>query len=130
MLARILWVALGGASGAVARFLLTSWIAGRTQGRFPWGTFWVNVAGCLAMGVVIHLGLRTGHISETARIGLAAGLLGGFTTFSAFSWETWDLARTDGWIHAAVYAGASLVVCVLAFAAGAAAARAAFGDAA
>ena len=128
MLARILWVALGGAVGSVLRFVLASWFAARTGPGFPWGTFSVNVAGSFAMGVVLHAGLRAGLLPETARIALAAGLLGGFTTFSAFSAETWTLAHDAAWGKAAAYAVASVVACVVAVGLGVGAARAALGS--
>lgn len=124
---RVAWIALGGAVGSVLRYVVTSWVASRTGASFPWGTFWVNVAGSFAMGGVLHAGLRSGVLSETARLGLTAGLLGGFTTFSAFSWESWELAASGAWGRAAAYAAGSVAACVAAVAAGAAAARAALG---
>ena len=130
MVARILWVALGGALGSVLRFLLSSWFAARAGSGFSWGTFCVNATGSFAMGVVLHAGMRTGSLPETARIALAAGLLGGFTTFSAFSAETFALAEAGTWGKAAAYALGSVVACVVAVGAGILAARTVLGTAA
>ncbi|QMW22167.1 fluoride efflux transporter CrcB [Sandaracinobacteroides saxicola] len=79
-----LLVALGGAIGAVGRFALGQAFAGRWPG-WPWGTLTVNVAGGFAMGLLAAWLLRGG--SEDARLLLGVGVLGGFTTFSAFSLE-------------------------------------------
>jgi len=88
-MANWLWVALGGAAGSVARYGLGVQ-AGRWLGHgWPWGTFAANVAGGLAMGALaawlVH---RGGGDQERWRLLLGVGLLGGFTTFSAFSLET------------------------------------------
>ena len=84
-----LWVALGGAAGAVARYGLGVQ-AGRWLGHdWPWGTFIANLAGGLLMGLLVGwLGLRGGADQERLRLLLGVGVLGGFTTFSAFSLDT------------------------------------------
>lgn len=128
MVESVLWVALGGAAGSVLRFLLVSLVAARTTTSFPWGTLGVNVLGCLAMGFVLHAGARTGVLGETARIALTAGLLGGFTTFSAFGGETWILARDGAPGRALAYAAASVVACVAAVGIGTGLGRAVLGS--
>ena len=90
MAGRVALVAVGGAIGAVARYLLGLWIATRVGPDFPWGTFAINVSGAFLIGVV--LGLTTaGVISPELRLLLAVGVLGGYTTFSTFSYETLEL---------------------------------------
>ncbi|MBD2842583.1 fluoride efflux transporter CrcB [Erythrobacter rubeus] len=82
-------VALGGAIGAVGRYQLGRAITHQigAGAAFPWPTLAANVLGCLAMGVLFGWLARTGHTNETLRLLLGVGLLGGFTTFSAFGLE-------------------------------------------
>ncbi len=88
-------VAFGGALGSVARYALGASLCTLIPG-FPWGTLIVNVIGGLAMGAITAYALvRPGALSEPLRLGLTTGILGGFTTFSAFSVETLLLWR-DG----------------------------------
>jgi CrcB protein len=90
---RILLVGIGGFAGSVARF----WLSGLAQARlgvgFPFGTLAVNVLGCFAIGALSELGEGRMPISPEVRALLAAGFLGGFTTFSAFGNDTVDLVR-------------------------------------
>lgn len=90
----VLLVAAGGAIGAVLRYVLGGWIQGRLGPDFPWGTFIVNVSGSLLIGVVLGL-VERGALSAEARLFLAVGILGGYTTFSTFSYETLQLIE-DG----------------------------------
>ena len=80
----LLWVAAGGALGSAARYMVNVW-AGRLLGEFPWHTLIVNVVGCFAMGVLVALMALKLNISNEVRAFLTTGILGGFTTFSAFS---------------------------------------------
>src|SRR5215210_5121566 len=90
----VLYVALGGAIGSAARYLVGAFIANHFGPDFPWGTFIVNVSGSFLIGVV--LGLVGGGILPTeARPLLAVGLLGGYTTFSTYSHESLQLIQ-DG----------------------------------
>lgn len=99
----ILLVALGGAIGSVARFKISGWILHHTiDWRFPAGTFAVNVIGCLAAGILAGLAEKFDFFTPDVRILLFTGLLGGFTTFSAFGLETmFLLQRREIWIAAA-----------------------------
>lgn len=81
---------------------------------FPLGTLAVNVLGCLAIGVLFELGEARGAFNETTRAFLFIGVLGGFTTFSAFSNETVLLMRDGQGAHAALNVVASLVLCLAA----------------
>jgi len=104
-----LLVALGGALGASARYGVGLAVA-RVLGSaaFPWATLFVNVAGGLAMGV---LAARVGPENESTRLLLGVGILGGFTTFSAFSLETVRLAQTHA-ASALFYVLASFILSV------------------
>lgn len=102
-------VMIGGALGAAARFQLGGWAARAFGPGLPWGTLIVNVLGALAMGLVAALaarGLGEGGLGEGWRLFLGVGLLGGFTTFSAFSLETVTLIERGalGWAVAYVLA--------------------------
>jgi CrcB protein len=88
----ILYVALGGAVGAAARYLAGLWIAARLGASFPWGTFFVNVTGSFLIGIVLVL-VEAGTLPAEARLFLAVGILGGYTTFSSFSYETLQLVN-------------------------------------
>jgi CrcB protein len=90
----ILLVALGGAAGSVARYKVSGWMLHHTMDwRFPAGTFAVNVTGCLLAGLLAGLAEKHELFSADARLLLFTGLLGGFTTFSAFGLETVYLLR-------------------------------------
>lgn len=85
----ILLVALGGAIGSVARFKLSGWVLHQTPNwRFPAGTLVVNAIGCLIAGLLAGMAVKQDVFTPEARVFLFTGLLGGFTTFSAFGLET------------------------------------------
>ena len=105
-------MALGGALGSVLRWAVTVGVARAThQPGFPWGTLVVNLTGSLAIGVTLGLVGDRGMLSAPLRVLLVTGLLGGFTTFSAFSGETLMLLRaghigaTIGYVATSVLGG-------------------------
>ena len=111
---QILMVALGGAVGSVARYKLGGVVLHHTQPwHFPLSTFFVNVLGCLVIGVLAGLVEHHDLFSMQARLFLFTGLLGGFTTFSAFGYETFFLLRRGLISTSMLYVGFS-VVCGLA----------------
>lgn len=118
MIQSILLVALGGAAGSVARFLVVHG-AGRLVQGWPLGTLAVNVAGSFVIGVLYVLLTQRAHMAPL----LVAGFLGGFTTFSAFSLDTLKLWETGAAVQAAVYVAASVLLSLAAVASGAALAR-------
>lgn len=117
-------VALGGALGSVARFKLGEFLFLSYPGwKFPLGTFVVNLLGCLTIGVLASLGERIGVLSQESRLFLFTGILGGFTTFSAFGLETFSLLRRGEVLVAFSYVGLSAVIGILAVYVGFAAAE-------
>lgn len=108
----ILPIAAGGALGAVARYALASAVQRGVGGSFPWGTLVVNILGALAMGLVIEGAARVWSLSVEMRAFLTTGVLGGFTTFSAFSLETTLMLQRDAYASAAAYIAASVLACV------------------
>jgi fluoride exporter len=115
----VLLVALGGALGSVVRFKLSGWILHQTLSwRFPLGTFIVNVVGCLVIGVLAGLAVRDDFFSADVRLFLFTGIIGGFTTFSAFGLETFYLLRRDEIAVAGGYVVLSIVCGLLALWAG------------
>jgi CrcB protein len=90
----MLFVGLGGFIGAVARYKLGGWVLHHTADwRFPLSTFLVNTIGCLVIGLLAGLATRHHVFSHDLRLFLFPGILGGFTTFSAFGYETFFLIR-------------------------------------
>jgi CrcB protein len=101
-------VALGGALGAILRYLVTSWVQHRVD-FFPWGTVVVNLVGSFLIGIVLEMTLR-GFLSSQARLLLGVGILGGFTTFSSLSWEMLTLLEEGDILPAFLYGFGSLVI--------------------
>jgi len=107
----ILLVGLGGFIGSVARYKLGGLVLHLTaQERFPYSTFVVNVLGCLVIGLLAGLAERYELFGPGTRLFLFTGLLGGFTTFSAFGLDAMFLLRRGELWVAALYAGASVVL--------------------
>ncbi|MBM4183552.1 MAG: fluoride efflux transporter CrcB [Gemmatimonadetes bacterium] len=118
-------VAFGGATGAVARYLLAGWVQTAAGTYLPWGTLAVNVSGSLAIGFVA-IWLQSLAVGAGARELIAVGFLGSFTTFSSISIEAVELIRLGAWSRAAVYTLGSMATGVLAAALGVALASALF----
>jgi len=114
----VVGVALGGALGASARWLLDRLIEQHTESVFPWSTFTINVTGCFLIGVVVESLVDRHHLPAWIRIGAVVGVLGGYTTFSTFAQETFALLESSDVAVALVYTTASIVTGVLAVYAG------------
>ncbi|MBU4529702.1 MAG: fluoride efflux transporter CrcB [Hoeflea sp.] len=107
-------VFIGGGLGAVSRHLTGMAVMRVSGARFPWGTMVVNIAGCLAMGLLIAWLARRSAGGSDLRLLLATGFLGGFTTFSAFSLDAVTLYERGALTAAAAYVIASVTVSILA----------------
>jgi CrcB protein len=102
-------VAAGGAIGSAVRYGLSTWtLHHAVDWRFPAGTFAVNMIGCLLVGLLAGLVVQHDMFSTSVRLFLLTGIAGGFTTFSAFGLETFDLIRRDEVLVAAAYMISSL----------------------
>ena len=109
---RVVLVAVGGGLGSVLRYL-TSGLAARWLGLdFPYGTLIVNVTGSLLIGVVQALAEEAAVLSEPTRLFLSAGVMGGFTTYSAFSYETVRLIELDAFGRALANVIVTTLVCL------------------
>ncbi len=96
----IIAIAVGAAIGANLRYSLSIWAAQRWGASFPYGTLIVNVIGSFAIGVVLVLATTRLNLSDPARLLIVTGLLGGFTTFSSLSFETYSLITNGSWLAA------------------------------
>jgi CrcB protein len=114
----VLWIAAGGAIGSSMRHMLNVLI-GRAMGdAFPWHTFIINVSGSFAMGLLVTLMALRWNVSNEMRAFLTTGLLGGFTTFSAFSLDFAVLVERKAYMFAGAYAVGSVILSLLAVFAG------------
>lgn len=98
----ILAIGAGSFIGGVLRYLLTLSVQGKLNSTFPFGTLAVNILGCFLIGLVFSLSER-GNFTQEWRLFMVTGVLGGFTTFSAFSNESISLLRNGQFVHAATY---------------------------
>lgn len=114
----LLSIALGGAFGSIARHYVSTGIYNATGAEFPFGILGVNVLGGLIMGIVVELGALKLNYSPEIRAFLTTGILGGFTTFSAFSLDTALLIERGDWIGTLAYIVASVALSVGALFAG------------
>ena len=123
MIGQYLAVGAGGAVGAMLRYWIGLRVTGAMGSAFPWSSLTVNLVGSFLVGVCMVLIAGKASGGELWRLGLMVGLLGGFTTFSAFSSDTLGLLEAEEWFRAMIYISASILLCITAAAAGVGAAR-------
>jgi CrcB protein len=87
----LLMIALGGAAGAVTRYVVDGFVAERAAGAFPWGTFVVNLSGSMLLGLLFALAVERGVLPAAVRAPVMIGFLGAYTTFSTLMLESWRL---------------------------------------
>lgn len=100
-------------AGGLTRYHLSGWVYSVLGRSFPYGTFVVNLIGAYFIGLIMELGLRSTLISDTLRIGLTVGLMGGLTTFSTFSYETFRLLEEGQLLLALSNVLSNVAICLL-----------------
>ncbi|MEM6462867.1 MAG: fluoride efflux transporter CrcB [Pseudomonadota bacterium] len=125
-MANVLIVALGGAVGASLRHAVNLASLRLFGPCFPWGTLTVNVVGCLIMGIFVEVMVRRLGVSQEVRLLVATGILGGFTTFSAFALDVAVLWERQAFLTAVAYVFASVALSIAAVFAGLILAKALF----
>jgi CrcB protein len=111
---KYLFIGLGGFLGSIARYAITSLVQIKTESLFPYGTMLVNVLGCFIIGLLMTLFQERIVLSQNIRLFLIIGVLGGFTTFSSFSYDTFALMKTGHFLSAGFNSGVSLFGCLIA----------------
>lgn len=120
---RYLWIALGGAVGAILRYLVGVTAAQRYGARFPFGTLIINITACFIIGLVLeYLGRHTG-LSAAWRYLIPIGFIGAYSTFSTFEFEAWATISRGAYWSGLLYVGVSLIGGFLAVALGVGAGR-------
>ena len=110
---KIFLIALFGAIGTLARYVLQGAVQFRMGSVYPYGTLLINLSGCFLLGVIGQLTLNRILVSPDMRMAIAVGFFGGYTTFSSFGWETAKMLEDGEWLPATAYVGASVVVGLL-----------------
>ena len=119
-----LWIALGGAAGALSRYLVDDVVTRATGGSFPVGTLVINLSGSFALGILFALVMERAVLPADIRAPVMIGFLGAYTTFSTWMLESWRLAETGAMTLAAVNIVGSVVLGLVAVFAGIAVGRA------
>jgi fluoride exporter len=120
---RFILICLGGAVGTGARYLIAIGAPRLLGTSLPYGTLIVNVAGSFLLGAIMHIGLTTALMAPGLRLVLATGVMGGFTTYSTFNYETLEYLREGAFAIAALNVAVTVLLCLLAGALGLALAR-------
>ena len=108
------WVSIGGALGSLARYGVATGAAAVWGTAFPFGTLIVNVVGSFLISVIMTVSLGSGVISPTARLFLTTGIMGGFTTYSSFNFDTLRLAQSNAYGLAGLNIAVTVVGCLAA----------------
>jgi fluoride exporter len=111
-------IAAGGAAGAIARYLVQGWAQDLTGGRFPWGTFVVNISGSFLLGVVFAIGIDRAALAPEVRVPVMIGFIGSYTTFSTLMLESWRLVEEGDYLFLLGNLVGSVVVGMVALVAG------------
>ena len=114
----VLLVAIAGAVGSASRYLVSLGAVRWFGPGFPYGTLTVNVVGSFLIALIMQIGLRTEALTPVMRITLTTGFLGGFTTYSAFNYESLDMMSRGAWRLALTNLMATLISCLVAGALG------------
>jgi CrcB protein len=123
-LQKYFFIAIGGALGSVARFMVGSSVANRMGTRFPYGTLVINITACLIIGMTLEILNRHTNINPAVRYLLPIGFIGAYSTFSTFEWEIFSSLNSGAFWIAVLYVASSLVFGLVAVALGSALGRA------
>jgi CrcB protein len=115
---KLLLVVLGSGFGGGARYLVGGWVMQRFGAAFPYGTLGINALGSFLVVLIVHLSLHTGAIGGDLRLALTTGVMGGFTTYSTFTYETVAFFERGAVGAGAIYLGATVAICLIAGVAG------------
>jgi CrcB protein len=113
-MARFFWICLGGAIGSGARYLLSGWLLQFAGPGFPYGTLAVNSIGSFLLTLLMEISLSTDSFPPTLRLVLATGVVGGFTTYSTFNYETLQYFQEEAWLLGFANLGITVVGCLVA----------------
>lgn len=94
---KLIWIAVAGAVGTLARYGIASYVQRQSGSGFPWGVYTVNMAGSFAFGLVWSMSEQRGWVTENMRAVALVGFLGAFTTFSTFAFDNTQMARSSNW---------------------------------
>lgn len=111
---RFLWVCFGSAVGGGARYLVSGWALKALGTAFPYGTLAVNLLGSLLLAALMFAGAEVAAMPPNLRIALTTGVMGGFTTYSTFSYETMRNLQDGAWTTAIINVGVTVVGCLVA----------------
>ena len=112
-MARFVLICIGGAIGTGGRFLLSTWVTDAFGGTFPSGTVLINVTGSFLIALILEVSALTGTVSQNARLFLTTGIMGGYTTYSSFNYETLSLFERGASELAALNLGITVAACLL-----------------
>ena len=112
MSTQIFYIALFGALGCLSRYFLSGWVYNIFGSGFPYGTLAVNATGAYIIGLIMEFSIGSNLISQSLRVGITIGFLGGLTTFSTFSYETFRLLEDGEFLIASINIFISVLVCL------------------
>lgn len=124
---RLFWIGFGGAAGTLARYGLATWCQQRFGAGFPVGTLAVNAIGSFLLGAIMHVALATSLVPPTLRLSVGTGMMGGFTTYSTFNYETIKLFQDEAWLLGTLNVLFTVLGCLLSGFLGIVAAKRLFG---
>lgn len=122
----LVYLAVGGALGAISRHVVQTWLQDLVGGRFPWGTFVINISGSFVLGLLFALAIERELLTPEIRLPVMVGFLGAYTTFSTYMLESWALAEAGDLSRMLFYLVGSVIVGMLAVVAGLALGRSLF----
>jgi len=109
----LVYIGLFGAMGCLARYFVSGWTYNLVGRSLPYGTLAVNILGSFLLGLVMEGSLRSSLLSPEVRMGIGIGFMGGFTTFSTFSLETWRLIEDGSFLQAGANILLNVLICVV-----------------